>query len=55
MELIEEARAEDRSLRPQSLAQLVRERLNLTVDPRTIQRALVRRAEKKRPRSRGSR
>jgi hypothetical protein len=55
MELIERARAEDRSVRPPSLAELVRERFNLTVHPRTIQRALVRRAEKKRPRSRGSR
>ncbi len=55
MELIGQARAEDRSLRAQSLAQLVRERFNLTVHPRTIQRALARRAEKKRPRSRGSR
>jgi hypothetical protein len=55
MELIGQARAEDRSVRAQSLAQLVRERFNLTVHPRTIQRALARRSEKKRPRSKGSR
>ncbi len=55
MDLIEEALAEDRTLRAQSLAQLVRERFNLTVHPRSIQRALARRSQKKRPRSRGSR
>jgi transposase len=55
MNLIGEALAQDRSLRAQSLARLVREQFNLTVHPRTIQRALARRLEKKRPRSRGSR
>jgi transposase len=55
MKLIGEALAEDRSLRAASLAQLLRERFNLAVHPRTIQRALARRSEKKRPRSRGSR
>jgi transposase len=55
MELIEQARVEDHSLRAQDLARLVQERFDLTVHPRSIQRALARRAEKKLPRPRRSR
>ena len=55
MDLIEDALAADRSLRAETLAQLVRDRLDVAVHPRSIQRALVRRPQKKRrPQSRGS-
>jgi transposase len=56
MDLLAEALAEDRSVRTDALAQLVRTRLDVTVHPRSIQRALARSAEKKRrSRTKGSR
>jgi transposase len=48
MVLLETALANDPSLRPQALAELVKEELDLSVHPRSIERALARR-QKKRP------
>jgi transposase len=49
MVFLETALNEDASLRPQALAELVREELDISVHPRSIERALARR-QKKRPR-----
>lgn len=46
---IEAARGADEALGGRRLAALVRERFDVTLHPRTIERALRRRAEKKRP------
>jgi len=55
MDLIEERLAADRSLDAEALARMVRDRLEVTVHPRSIQRALARRPKERRPRARGSR
>lgn len=49
MVFLETALANDASLRPQALAELVREELDISVHPRSIERALAKR-QKKRPR-----
>lgn len=49
MVFLETALANDPSLRPQALAELVKEELDISVHPRSIERALARR-QKKRPR-----
>jgi len=49
MVFLETALANDTSLRPQALAELVRAELDISVHPRSIERALARR-QKKRPR-----
>jgi transposase len=49
MVFLETALNEDASLRPQALAELVREELDISAHPRSIERALARR-QKKRPR-----
>lgn len=49
MVFLETTLANDASLRPQALAELVREELDISVHPRSIERALARR-QKKRPR-----
>lgn len=46
MAFLETALAEDASLRPQALAELVREELNISVHPRSIERALAKRQKK---------
>jgi transposase len=51
MDFLEQARAEDPSLRSSELAERLREEFGLLVHPRSIERALARR-EKKRRRSR---
>jgi transposase len=55
MDLIREALTADRSLRAQALARLVWEQFEVTVHPRSIQRALARRPKERRARARGSR
>ena len=49
MAFVEEARAEDASLRAPALAERVRERFGLSVHPRSIERALARRGKRGRP------
>lgn len=49
MVFLETALANDASLRPRALAELVREELDISVHPRSIERALAKR-QKKRPR-----
>jgi transposase len=49
MVFVEEARAEDASLRAPALAERVRERFGLSVHPRSIERALARRGKRGRP------
>lgn len=48
LELIDEALARDSSLRARELARLVRDRFDLSVHPRSIERALARRVKKNR-------
>ena len=46
LEFIDQQRAADGSLRAPELARIVRQRLNLAVHPRSIERALARRAKR---------
>jgi transposase len=48
VDALEQARAEDPSLRPRDLAELAAERFGISVHPRSVERALARRREKKR-------
>jgi transposase len=46
MQFVDQQRAKDRTLRAPALANMIRKRLGLSVHPRSIERALARRAKK---------